>query len=65
MLEKYDDMLTVSDVREILKIGMTKVYNLFRDERFPSIKNFGGKHIIARDKFIEWVNDASKINENR
>ena len=30
MFEQYDDILTIEEVAEILKIGMTKTYRLVR-----------------------------------
>lgn len=47
-------ILTVDDVKRLLKIGNDKAYKLFRQEDFPSFK-IEGTNYILEDKFYEWL----------
>ena len=47
-------ILTVKDVKEILKIGNDKAYKLFRQKDFPSFK-IEETNYIMEDKFYEWL----------
>lgn len=40
MFEQYDDILTIEEVAEILKIGMTKTYRLVRSGNLKRYKEW-------------------------
>jgi len=38
MFEQYDDILTIEDISEILKIGMTQAYKIVRSGQLKGYK---------------------------
>ncbi len=38
MFEQYDDILTIEDISEILKIGMTQTYKIVRSGQLKGYK---------------------------
>ena len=54
MLSQYDDVLTVSDLQEILSIGRNGVYDLLRTGAIPSIK-IGKKYRIPKDAVLHYL----------
>ena len=48
-------MLSVPEAAEVLGISKTSAYELSHTKSFPSM-TVGGRIIIPRDKFIEWIN---------
>ena len=61
MCEKEEDVLTVKDVQEILKIGVNSAYNLIHSKAFPVIK-IGHSYRIPRDTFYMWLNNSHAVN---
>lgn len=53
--EELPLMLSVVQVAEILGISKTSAYELSHTKSFPSM-TVGGRIIVPRDKFIEWIN---------
>mgnify|MGYP000893031668 FL=1 len=53
-------ILTVIDIKAILKIGNDKAYKLFHQRSFPSF-SIGGKHYIKRDDFEQWLENIKKL----
>lgn len=49
---------TVDDISDILQIGKTKTYQLFKSPSFPSMK-IGRDLRIEKRKFDKWVSDYS------
>lgn len=45
---------TTNDIKQMLDIGTTKVYNLLASDGFPSIK-IGHKYVVPKDAFDKWV----------
>lgn len=62
MLEQYEALLTISDLREILDIGRNAVYDLLREGEIPSIR-IGKRWRIPKDALIyyldQWKNQKS------
>lgn len=64
MLEKYDDVLTVGDVAELLRIGRNAAYNLVKTSEIKSIKI--GRNICIPKAYVvnhliqEFYNDNIK-----
>lgn len=45
---------TVEDVKNILKIGKNRAYDIFRREDFPAIL-IGRKYVIEQNAFYTWL----------
>lgn len=59
MLESYPEVLTVDDVRVILKIGRTKAYNLVSSGKIKSIVI--GKAIRVPKQFlVDYISQSSE-----
>lgn len=56
-LEEYPDVLTPSDVIEILKIGRNKVYELLNSGTIRSIR-IGRKHRSPKKILIEYLENS-------
>jgi excisionase family DNA binding protein len=48
------DTLTVSEIREILRIGTNSTYNLIHSKAFP-VKRIGNMYRIPREPFYRWM----------
>ena len=48
MLNDYPDVLTVSDVQKILRIGKNRAYELVKQNKIPSIR-IGNTYRISRN----------------
>lgn len=56
LLSNYEDVLTVKDVREILKIGRNYCYNLLQSGCIPSIR-VGNSYRIPKVNIINYLNN--------
>mgnify|MGYP001853383623 CR=1 FL=1 len=54
MFEAYDDILTIAEIAEILKIGTTQVYKIVRSGDLKAFKE-GKDWKIAKPALIEYV----------
>lgn len=54
MCEKGQEILTVDEVRQILKIGTNSAYNLIHSGMFPVIK-IGQTYRIPAGPFYTWL----------
>jgi len=54
MLEKYKDVLTVDELREILRIGRSSAYSLIKTNRIKHIR-VGSKIMIPKQYVIEFL----------
>ena len=54
MLEQYEALLTISDLREILDIGRNAAYELLRQGEIPSIR-IGNRWKIPKDALIYYI----------
>lgn len=61
MLEKYEnkDILTLKEVKEVLRIGMNKLYNLLKTGELRSFK-IGRVYKINKKCVIEYIERKSK-----
>ena len=59
MLNKYPDVLTVKEAREILRIGMNNMYHILQSGELKSIK-IGRIYKIKKEDVIEYINRKSK-----
>lgn len=55
MLENYKDVLTVKELKEILRIGFNRTYDLLRAGKIESIR-VGNKIIIPKTAVIKFLN---------
>lgn len=58
MLEKYKDVLTVSDLREILPLGRNIIYQLLNDNVIKNIR-VGKKILIPKQFLLEYLQTTS------
>jgi excisionase family DNA binding protein len=62
MLEQYEDVLTVTELQEILGIGRNKAYSLLQSGAIPSVR-IGKKWRIPKDAVLhylgQWKNQKS------
>ena len=54
MLEKYDDILRIKDLCDILHIGRNTAYKLIKEKKIPS-KSVGGKYLIPKAALIKFL----------
>lgn len=54
LLDKYPDILTVTEVQKVLGIGREQAYTLANSGSFP-VKRVGKRIIIYKPTFIEWL----------
>lgn len=60
MFEQYDDILTVEEISEILKIGMTQAYRLVRSGNLKGYKE-GKDWKIPKQALNEYVISRSRL----
>lgn len=58
MREKGQEILTVEEMRQILKIGTNSAYNLIHSGAFPVIK-IGQTYRIPAEPFYAWLENPS------
>lgn len=49
-------LLSPMQAKEILGVGRNEIYNLCKNEDFPSFK-IGAKYYINKEKLQEWANN--------
>ncbi len=58
-------VLDAKNLCEILGLSKSSVYLLMQRDNFPSIK-VGKKGLrVPRDRFLEWLNNESEINNEK
>lgn len=60
MFERFDDILTIEDLAEALKIGTTQAYKLVRSDKINAFKE-GKDWKISKTALIAYVREQSKI----
>ena len=60
MFEQYDDILTIEEIAEILKIGRTQAYRIVRSDNLKGYKE-GKDWKIPKQALINYV--ASKSHQ--
>ncbi len=58
MLEKYNDIITVEELREILRIGKNKAYELVLTRQIPARK-MGRRYVILKESVLSYVKENS------
>lgn len=54
MFEQYDDILTINELAEVLKIGSTQAYRLVRSQKIKAFKE-GKDWKIPKTSIIEYI----------
>lgn len=49
--------LTVKELAEYLRIGITNAYRLIKEPGFPAVKVLEDRWIIPKDKLEQWVEE--------
>ncbi len=60
MLENYDDILTVEDVSEILKVGLTQAYKILRSGTLKAYKE-GRDWRIPKESLVSYIRQKSRL----
>lgn len=60
MFEQYDDILTIEEISEILKIGMTQAYRIVRSGDLKGYKE-GKDWKIPKQALNEYVKSRSRL----
>lgn len=61
MLDQYDDILTISELAEFLKIGTTQAYRLVRSHKIKAFKE-GKDWKIPKNSIIQYIfNQIDKL----
>lgn len=55
MFDNYDDVVTVAEVQEMLKIGRKRVYELIGSKDIEA-RQIGRKYRIKKDSIIQFMN---------
>lgn len=58
MLDNYNDVLTTKELKEILRIGFNKVYELLKNGKIKSLR-VGNKIIIPKSAVLEYLQSAA------
>jgi len=53
-------LLTVMDVKNILRIGKNSAYELINQKSFPILRISERKIRIPKDEFVKWIKTNSK-----
>lgn len=59
MLNNYNDVLTVQDLREILHVGKNLIYTLLSTGEIPS-RRIGRKYIIPKNGLIDFLEEPCR-----
>ena len=60
MFEQYDDILTVSELAEALKVGFTQAYRLVRSQKIKAFKE-GKDWKIPKTSVIQYITDQTAM----
>ena len=54
MFSKYNDVVTVEDVMEMLHLGRVTVYNLLKSDKIHTLR-VGKKYVIPKKSVIDFL----------
>lgn len=60
MFEQYDDIPTVSELAEALKVGSTQAYRLVRSQKIKAFKE-GKDWKIPKTSVIQYITDQAAM----
>lgn len=61
MFDSYDDILTVKEAREALKIGRNKIYEKLKNKEIKYFMD-EGKYYIPKFALIDYVNNKMNVD---
>lgn len=61
-IEELPMTLKAHEAAPVLRISMSKIYDLARTESFPAVR-IGKRVVIPRDKLIEWMNNQAEVSD--
>jgi len=50
------DILTVKDVSKYMRVNLTKAYEFFHRDDFPSLQ-VGKRYLVPKNRFLEWLDE--------
>ena len=60
-IENNHEKMTVKEMADYLRIGLTSAYNLIRQKNFPAVK-IGGKYLIDNELLDLWIKEQKERN---
>lgn len=57
--DDYPDVLTVAEMKTLLRIGTTKAYELTKLKGFPVVE-LGGKKLIPKESLRKWLEEQAQ-----
>lgn len=60
--ENLPDFLTVKELKQVLRLGQVKAYNITREKNFPCIC-IGRKKLIPKIELEKWIENKIKKEE--
>ena len=61
MLDPKEEILTIEEAIQFLKVGKTTLYRLARDGKVPARK-IGREWRFVKSQLIEWINEKATTN---
>lgn len=58
---EHREMLTIKEVKAVMKIGTNAAYNLIHSKAFPVIK-VGHSYRIPKESFYAWIDQSRTAN---
>ena len=62
--DQLPDYLTVKELKQYLRIGNNKAYELANRPDFPSLR-FGCKKVFPKEQVREWAEREAKLKQRR
>lgn len=53
-------VLNAKDIKEYLGVSETKVYELFRQTDFPTLR-IGGRRLVKSEDFLSWLEEQKQV----
>ena len=56
MHDDLPDILTVKDVSKYMRVNLTKTYEFFHRDDFPSLQ-VGKRYLVPKARFLKWLDE--------
>jgi excisionase family DNA binding protein len=56
------DLLTLKEVKDILKVGQNKVYEMAQTKQIPVVKIGNKGYRVPRHALEKWIEEQTKVN---
>ena len=57
MTQNENANLTVKEMAEYLRIGISNAYKLIKEPGFPSVRVLNDRYIIPKDRLDQWIEE--------